>query len=247
MAVTPRRALKALQREASKLAIRVRESAGGERARSCPACGARTTAFYTYGGPQWGCLTCNASPRERLMNLCLQRGRLQIRKNAKVLYIAPGESSLVRYFEAESDVTFGDLHPEVYPNVDGIVSVDLMDLSKLPEFDLIYASHVLEHVHDDKRVMRNILDRLTPDGQAWLLVPMLGETTVEGGVEMSAMERERHFGQWDHVRMYGEDFLDRLTEAGFTVRVVDCTAFDEADVFAFGLAPSDRIFVCSRR
>jgi len=78
------------------------------------------------------------------------------------------------------------------------------------QLDLFYASHVMEHVPDDALVMRNILAALRPGGEAWLVVPLWDKSSVDGPADLSGRERERRFGQWDHVRQYGLDFADRL-------------------------------------
>ena len=100
------------------------------------------------------------------------------------------------------------------------------DLTNMPfeadTFDLVICSHVLEHVPDDAKAMREIVRILKPGGCAMLLVPLAtdGLGTEEDSSINDPQEQERRFGLWDHVRLYGrEDFLARLTEAGFEVSV----------------------------
>lgn len=210
--------------------------------RHCPACRQPVVGFFAYGIPDWGCPECGASPRERLVNLCLDTAALSLRAKARVLHLAPSEKSLVARFRAAGDVVFGDLEPSRYDVCD-IQRVDLMDMSHLGAFDLIYASHVMEHVPNDGRAFQNMYSQLRPGGQVWILVPMHDASTDEGHAGMTPLERERRFGQWDHVRQYGPDLLDRMCAVGFHVTVVGIEHVPAEEQYRCGLWPGDRIFV----
>jgi SAM-dependent methyltransferase len=100
--------------------------------------------------------------------------------------------------------------------------VDLkMDVTSIPfadnHFDAIYCSHVLEHVPDYRKAMREFFRVLKPGGWAVLLVPITAEKTIEGPPITDPRERLRLFGQEDHVRRYGPDYTERLRSAGFSV------------------------------
>ncbi len=87
-------------------------------------------------------------------------------------------------------------------------------------FDCVLCCHVLEHVPDDQKAMREILRILKPGGWAILQVPLdsTQDETFEDPNITSPGERERVFGQRDHVRIYGKDYRQRLAAAGFTVQ-----------------------------
>src|SRR5205823_10364596 len=103
-------------------------------------------------------------------------------------------------------------------------------------FDVIYCSHVLEHVPDDRRAMREFHRVLKTGGWAILLVPITAERTVEDPSVLDPAERLRLFGQEDHVRRYGPDYTDRLREAGFEVAEVAVTDLvNAADARRMGL------------
>ena len=97
-----------------------------------------------------------------------------------------------------------------------ICNMDLPDAS----FDLVYCSHVLEHVNDDQQALREFWRVLKPGGIAVILVPIIADTTFEDLSVTNPAERERLFGQEDHVRRYGPDVIDRLRSAGFQVQAL---------------------------
>jgi SAM-dependent methyltransferase len=102
-----------------------------------------------------------------------------------------------------------------------MVRMDITDIQYPDEsFDAICCSHVLEHVPDDRRAMREICRVLKSSGWAILLVPITADRTFEDPSVTDPEERLRLFGQADHVRRYGPDYTDRLREAGFGVEVV---------------------------
>lgn len=114
------------------------------------------------------------------------------------------------------------------------VSVDLdsplasvkADLCELPfadaSFDFAVCVHTLEHVPDDRRALRELYRVLRPGGRAVLQVPPsdLAETREDPSVT-DPLERERLFGQYDHVRLCGADYPARIAEAGFEVERLD--------------------------
>jgi SAM-dependent methyltransferase len=108
--------------------------------------------------------------------------------------------------------------------------VDITDMNCYPSgsFDLIVCSHVLEHVPDDAKAIRELNRVLAPNGSAILMVPiLLGlQQTDEDPSVTDVNERWRRFGQDDHVRMYARnDFLQRLQAGGFEVESLDAAKF----------------------
>lgn len=238
--ITFQRVAKAAGKHMTKLALVLRKAAGARAGHGCPACGATVVGFFRYGGEaEWGCPECGASPRERLMNYLITTGLITVPQTGAILHMAPNESSLVRRFSAGADYVPADLDPGRYV-VPQMRRVDLMELADEGRFDLFYASHVMEHVPDDRAVLRNIWRALKPGGEAWLIVPLWDGPTEDGSFAMPPRERERRFGQWDHVRQYGPDFADRIRAAGFDVEEIAATSIDP-DVRHY-YALDDRLF-----
>jgi SAM-dependent methyltransferase len=129
-----------------------------------------------------------------------------------------------------------------------MVQIDLTDIP-LPTgyFDVIYCSHVLEHIPDDRRAMQELYRVLRPGGWAILQVPVLRELTFEDPSITSPEERLRFFGQRDHVRVYGMDFPERLTGVGFLVTVEDFAATFRARTRRyFGLLDGEVLYLCRK-
>jgi SAM-dependent methyltransferase len=119
-----------------------------------------------------------------------------------------------------------------------IEKIDLPD----EQYDTIVCSHVLPHVNDRLALLelRRILKR---NGILITIVPIFGHATYEDETITSPEEREIHFGRFDLVRKYGEDFVKRVTKAGFEVQVY--TAFGK-DCVRHGLLMGDKIFICRK-
>jgi SAM-dependent methyltransferase len=96
-----------------------------------------------------------------------------------------------------------------------------LDIQHVPfdkdTFDVVICNHVLEHVPDDRQAMREIYRILKPGGFAILQVPMDPglDKTYEDPSILAPRDREKHFRQKDHYRLYGRDYPERLKEAGF--------------------------------
>jgi SAM-dependent methyltransferase len=99
---------------------------------------------------------------------------------------------------------------------------DIMNIScKDDSFDIVLCNHVLEHVKDDQKGMSELCRVLSPGGWAILQSPIdpRRSKTFEDPTIVSPEARERVFGQWNHVRVYGRDYKERLEKAGFAVKV----------------------------
>lgn len=247
MILTTRRVAKGLKARASKMWWRHVAPLIKGRKCQCNACGAQVAGFYSYGGRPFGCPSCGASDRERWVIYALDHGLLvEPSPKARVLHIAPGERHLVKRLGQCAEYIGGDLEPELYPWARAR-RVDITDLTGLGAFDLVYASHVLEHIPDDRRAMRSVLAALKPGGQAWFMVPLAAGPTIEGGTDLTPRQREERYGQWDHVRLYGEDIVERLASEGFGVRTLDSGSIASGDRIRHGIPDGEKIFVCTPR
>jgi ubiquinone/menaquinone biosynthesis C-methylase UbiE len=129
------------------------------------------------------------------------------------------------------------------------VTMDITDIQYPDEsFDVIYCSHVLEHVPEDRQALREFYRVLRRGGWAVLLVPITADRTCEDPSAVDPSERKRVFGQEDHVRRYGPEFRDRLCEAGFDVCVRQVSELcSEEEAVRMGLTAASGAIYCCRR
>ena len=125
------------------------------------------------------------------------------------------------------------------------VKADICDLPfKDNEFDIILCNHVLEHIPDDTKAMQELYRVMKPGGYGIFQIPqdVKRAVTFEDDTITDKDERAKIFGQYDHVRIYGRDYFDKLRSIGFEVEEVDYTAkLTEVDVKRFCLAKGEII------
>lgn len=129
-----------------------------------------------------------------------------------------------------------------------MVKMDISDIQYPDEtFDMIYCSHVLEHVPDDRKAMREFRRVLKSDGWAILLVPIHSGKTFEDPTITDPAERLKYFNQEDHVRLYGHDYVDRLREAGFNVDVTKPLEYlSDEEITRMSIMRKESIYYCTK-
>jgi SAM-dependent methyltransferase len=218
----------------------------------CPVCNSDVDEFGPGGHarrPGVKCPVCKSNSRSRLAWLFFERMTdLPSGRRQAMLHIAP-EYALARRLPQMPGLDYlsADLDPDKAMVRMDITAIDYPDAS----FDCIVCSHVLEHVPDDRRAMRELARVLKPAGWVLFMIPMKLERTVEDPSITDPAERDRLFGHPEHVRRYGRDFVDRLEESGFSVRQMalsDIASADEARRMGLeaGLA-GNAVFRCTKR
>jgi SAM-dependent methyltransferase len=137
---------------------------------------------------------------------------------ADVLHIAPEQAFVKRFRQLNhrSYIT-SDLHSPIADVQADICNLPFSD----QQFDWVVCNHVLEHISNDKIAMQEIYRVLKPGGTAILQVPLrLDQDTFEDDRITDPKERAQVFGQYDHVRIYGKDYQNRLKQVGFTVKML---------------------------
>lgn len=184
--------------------------------------------------------------RHRLLWLYLKNETSVFTESLKVLHFAPEQAFYKRFRKIKNwDYTTTDLNSPIAD-----VKADICNLPfQENEFDLIICNHVLEHIPDDTKAMQELYRILKPDGMAILQVPYEAdrETTFEDDSITDPKERTRIFGQYDHVRVYGMDYFEKLASIGFKVKAVDYTKkLTETAIEKYRLPKGEFIPVCKK-
>lgn len=216
---------------------------------TCPCCGASFRAFASAGivrRPNSQCPRCGSMERHRALWLYLKTRTDLFRAHHRVLHVAP-EQIFHDMFSQMPNLEY------VPADLDSPLAMVRLDLTTLPlkgeSFDVVLCSHVLEHVDDDRAALAELYRVLHPNGWAILQTPVDRQraTTYEDFTITTPRERERAFGQSDHVRVYGRDYRDRLELAGFRVEVVTCRDFLDGELIErYCLPPDEEIHVCTK-
>ena len=218
--------------------------------RYCPVCGKSSIKFAAFGRPPRNdarCVYCGALERHRFVwEFFKHKTNLFDNNNKNMLHIAPEpffEKRLKSYFSS------GYISADLYDKK-AMIKMDITDI-QFPDgfFDVIYCSHVLEHINDDKKAIGEFYRVLKSNGWAIIMVPINSEKTFEDFSVTTPAERLRIFGQKDHVRSYGKDFIDRLTESGFIVKSYNpFDIFQKESAIKLGIANgTDEIFYCKKQ
>jgi ubiquinone/menaquinone biosynthesis C-methylase UbiE len=167
-----------------------------------------------------------------------------LKPGQRILHVAPERCLRERLRSLPNvDYVAGDKHEPGYTYPAGTVDLDITKIQfPADRFDLILCSHVLEHVPDDATALRELHRVLAPGGTAILIVPvdMQRAITDEDPAVTDPAERILRFGQFDHVRQYGRDYVQRLEKAGFRVIEEAMTErLSPEDVFRYGLNRSE--------
>ena len=214
----------------------------------CPACSTDVPDFEPglRGRARAKCPNCDALERHRLFALVLAAWAPVFAEAHSVLDVAPHGPTRrsIRSFGSARYIGL-DQDTRVGPNVVGsITNLPFADGS----IDVVICMHVLEHVPDDAAAMTELSRVLSATGTAFVQVPRRPGQPTEEDPDASTEERIARFGQDDHVRLYGDDFEQRLYDAGLFPTAVWPEMFLSAnDVQRFGLQAREHLWICRTR
>lgn len=224
----------------------------------CPICQSTFREFMPYGVPPRKnacCPNCSSRERHRLLWLYFKDKTDLYRTDQKVslLHFAP-EEPFFNAFSQNGNMEYHpcDIDPTTY-RFNSRTRVEKVDITHIPysdnTFDVVLCNHVLEHIPDDKLAMSELHRVLKKGAWAILLVPIDAnrEHTYENSSLQTPKEREVAFGQSDHVRIYGQDYMERLQQAGFEVSEdAFINSFSPEDQYRYGLLDSELIYFCRK-
>lgn len=191
---------------------------GSERV--CNICGFSGRKFKSFGNPARSdamCPKCGSLERHRLLYYYIKNENDLMRGGKNILYFAPTGLLVEKMRKRGNRVITTDLRKE---------DIDIhADITRLPfsdgVFDIIICLHVLEHIPDDYAAMSELYRILRCEGEALIMIPKDKgrKQTYEDESITEPEARREAFGKEDHVRWYGDDFMQRLSSVGFDVSV----------------------------
>lgn len=207
-------------------------------------------AMETFNFGALSCPSCDSYDRERLTALYLSQAfdGFDPQNRHRLVEFAPRHSlqRMIRRYRFIDYRSADLLNPDVQDR-----GVDLTDMPRYPDgsVDIFICSHVLEHIPDDRKAMRELNRILAPDGFGILLVPLFPDVhETHEDPQIDSLElRWKYFGAGDHVRQYGkQDFVRRLEEAGFAVDQLGVDYFGGEAFRKAGIAENSVLYVVKR-
>ncbi len=216
----------------------------------CPVCDHTYKKFLPYGRKGRDnalCPNCLALERHRLMYLYLKRKTNFFTANLKVLHVAP-EYCFIDRFEKMKNIEY------ITADIESPLAKVKMDIHAIPfaenTFDVAFCNHVMEHVDDYVKATSELHRVLKPGGWAIIQSPqdLSRATTYEDASITDPREREKHFWQNDHLRLFGRDYAQELAKGSFDVKedrfVLDDLSKDEVKRFA--IPAEEIIYFCKK-
>ncbi|MGX5856257.1 class I SAM-dependent methyltransferase [Dyadobacter jiangsuensis] len=218
----------------------------------CPVCNSKYRKFLPYGRNTSSrenalCPSCLSLERHRLMALYMKRKTNFYTANLKVLHVAP-EYCFIDRFEQMKNLDY------ITADIESPLAKVKMDIHQIPfpenTFDVAICNHVMEHVDDYILAMSELYRVLKPGGWALIQSPqdMKYEVTYEDPTITDPKEREIHFLQNDHLRLFGRNYGRELEKGGFKV-TEDRFVMDElskAEVLRYSLPGEEIVYFCQK-
>jgi SAM-dependent methyltransferase len=200
------------------------------------------------------CPSCLASDRDRLYALYLMTCLHDSQSNPVTRIVDFGPSTTLSNFirrqisSSKREISYrtADAFED---RVDDRVDITDMQIYGDGQFDFFLCSHVLEHVPDDRKALRELYRILQPGGKGILMAPILLslDQTDEDPTVVDEGERWRRFGQNDHVRIYSKNgFIERVAESGFRINQYGKEFFGEDLFTRTGITSQSVLYVVEK-
>jgi len=216
----------------------------------CPICNSKFSKFFPYGRDSRDnalCTNCLSLERHRLLYIYLFEKSDLLKKVTNVLHIAP-EECFIKIFKKHNKITYNTA------DLESPLAEIKMDIHDMPfeddMYDFILCNHVLEHVQDDIKALSEIKRVLKKGGKGIVQVPFykpIPKYTIEDKNIKSKKDREKYYGQSDHVRKYGEDYKQRLESTGLKVEIVYPSDFlSKSEMKLYSVFETEEIYLINK-
>ena len=195
---------------------------------------------------QCNCPFCLSSDRERLYLIFLEKYLDDSKKKYSILDFAPSLAFSKRIRKTHHNYTSTDFYRN---DVD--IKMDICDMKEIRDtsLDFVICSHVLEHVPNPDKALKEIFRVMQPNGNAIIMVPLFWDVkdTIEDSSHNTDELRLKYYGQDDHVRLFARsDFLNRLKNAGFQVAELRPSQFDQKKIMENAISDNSILYVCTK-
>jgi len=214
----------------------------------CPICKTQNKDFVNgpAGRVAVSCSVCGSLERHRELFLLIQEvlGPHTLNKG-KLLHLAPEAclKPVLTNLLGTSKYITADLHMKGVTLKADVTNMQISDNT----FSTVICNHMLEHIPDDIKAMKEIYRVLASDGIAIISVPMGDDVTDEDLSINTPAGRLEKYGQHDHVRLYGFDIQNRLRSVGFNVSHISLSSLrDRGYRERYRLSKSDHFFICRK-
>lgn len=223
--------------------------------RICPICKSEIRLYLPAGEknrPNCQCPVCRSLERHRTLCLYLDRNPQLLSgegNKIKLLHFGP-EAAFIDKFIKEDNIDYYpvDINPH-FPNIREVV--DITDIPYADNtFDLIICNHVMEHIPDEQRALKEMLRVLKCGKTAIINVPVFSnlDITLEKEEYNTPELRNQYYGQVDHVRKYGNDYMQRVSNSGFHVeKILPNRLYSPEELICFGIYENEEVYLCTKK
>lgn len=191
------------------------------------------------------CPCCKSMDRTRWVYWVLKNQTKIFEENATVIHFAPEKQLQIKLQNNENcDYYAGDISRRR-----GIHRIDVTDMPYKDNIaDYIIINHVMEHVNDEKKAVSELKRVLKDNGKIIMSFPIsVTQKTFEDAAIISEADREKYYGQKDHVRLYGTDYKERFESYGLKIRVFSPKDYlPDIEIEKYGLLKDDTVLICSQ-
>ncbi len=206
--------------------------------------------YETFNLLNYSCPNCGASDRNRLYSIYLEKRFSEMTSkglSCKLLDIAP-DKNLANWIKKHPNIQYRSM--DLYMDgVDDKVDITDMKIYNNNSFDIIVCSHVLEHIEDDIKAMKEINRILKVGGFAIVMVPILLtlKEDFENKICRTEADKWKYYGQNDHVRIYSKNgFIMKLELCGFKVNQVGVEFFGEEVLYKHGINKRSVLYIVEK-